>query len=139
MQKQVHLKTITIISYTHLQEHLDALLTSILQFPSIREIQLFLPSHDLFWEKNWSVLLNASNLEILGITTRKFRTSDDPYDTFLGMRNEKLTSLSFGMNVSIDNKYIIPFLETFPNVKDLWLSHVDKFRFHSICENQVKK
>ena len=125
MRKQVNLKHVTIVSKrTILMATLNALVSEFPNFPTLQECHLFLFKTFILWLPEWSTAFSESNIKILRIVSSGLLLVMPSAEVVLP-RNTKLTTLAIRVKTSVSAEHIRMMLDSFPNLCDLSLSHVD--------------
>lgn len=133
--QQNNIEKITCISDYKLKN--DTVVENFMNFPStvtnLRDLRMVLRANEISWKAEWSDLLSTSNLKTLRIVCDKFRLENENYAY---PPVEELTDFAIDMKIC-KNLDIAPLLNSFPNLRHLYLSHINDHMLQSVCANQV--
>ena len=133
--KQTNLRKVTCITVMRVNAQLFVpFVLSILKITSLQELQLFLYTSDIQWSASWFAALSESDVETVRLICSQISFPSISNSCYL--LNTKLTCLAIRTNSSY-HPDIVHWLVTLPNLRVLFLSHVNDVILNSICTNQV--
>jgi len=136
IRNQQHLSKVTGVTKEDIgMTYINEFISGVLEIPNLREFQLFLYDCVIKWTDNWSTLLLASKVQHLRLMSKRITFESIPGDSCPS--NHYLKSFAVRVKEPYSTN-IVSFLKSFPSLKDLCLSHVNRTILESVCTNQVR-